>query len=226
MLVHAVTPITVGEVELARRQARYDALTPDGIQVVLSDLHPDGPRALSTAAEVHHSETLVRQALADAPKCDAVLPDCVLDPAVPTDGATIGGRPALGLLRLTVGAAIAAGHRVGAITRNAAIAAELRHRITSYGWNSSFHEVSVLELGIADITDPARWSAAMHPALNAARAAGITAVINGCSAVDTAEHYPDLPLVLDPIRTGLGVLGALGGAPPVDDEHRDGFPGS
>ncbi|GAA4872271.1 aspartate/glutamate racemase family protein [Saccharopolyspora cebuensis] len=214
MFVHAVTPITVGRSELARRQARYDALSPAGIKVVLTDLRPDGPRALDTAAEVRHSETLVGEALAEAPDCDAVLPDCVLDPAVPADGGTINGRPALGLLRLTVGAAVAAGHRVGAITRNAAIAAELRHRITRYGWDSSFHEVGVLALPVADITDPARWSAAMRPALSAARAAGVTAVVNGCSAVDTAtDQEPGLPLVLDPIRTGLGVLGALGGAP-------------
>lgn len=213
MLVHAVTPITVGPAEVARRQARYDALAPAGVQVVLTDLHPDGPRALNTADDVRRSETLVAEALAGAPDCDAVLPDCVLDPAVPADGGALGGRPALGLLRLTVGAAVAAGHRVGAITRNAAIAAELRSRIVAYGWESSFHEVSVLDLDVEDITDPARWAAAMRPALIAARAAGVTAVVNGCSAVDTAEQEPGLPLVLDPIRTGLGVLAALGGAP-------------
>ncbi|GAB3694911.1 aspartate/glutamate racemase family protein [Saccharopolyspora tripterygii] len=212
MLVHAVTPITVGPEEVARRQARYDALAPAGIQVVLTDLNPDGPRALNTADDVRRSESLVAEALASAPECDAVLPDCVLDPAVPEDGGTLGGRPALGLLRLTAGAAVAVGHRVGAITRNAAIAAELRARISAYGWDSSFHEVSVLDLGVEDITDPARWSAAMRPALIDARDAGVTAVVNGCSAVDTAEQEPRLPLVLDPIRTGLGVLGALGGA--------------
>ncbi|RRO19375.1 hydantoin racemase [Saccharopolyspora rhizosphaerae] len=212
MLIHAVTPITVGPAEVARRQARYDSLAPPGIQVVLRDLQ-DGPRALNTAEEVRRSEALVAEALADAPGCDAVLPDCVLDPAVPDDGGTLGGRPALGLLRLTVGAAVAAGHRVGAITRNTAIATELRDRISAYGWNSAFHEVSVLDLDVEDITDPARWSAAMRPALIAARAAGVTAVVNGCSAVDTAEQEPGLPLVLDPIRTGLGVLGALGGTP-------------
>ncbi|MEV6233438.1 aspartate/glutamate racemase family protein [Saccharopolyspora shandongensis] len=212
MLIHAVTPITVGPSELARRQARYDALAPAGIQVVLTDLDPDGPRALETAADVRRSEALVADALAGAPDCDAVLPDCVLDPAVPTDGGTLGGRPALGLLRLTIGAAVAAGHRVGAITRNAAIAAELRHRVTCYGWDASFHEVTVLDLEVADITDPASWAAAMRPALSAARAAGVTAVVNGCSAVDIAGQDPNLPLVLDPIRTGLGVLGALGGA--------------
>lgn len=213
MLVRAVTPITVGQSELARRQARYDALAPAGIRVVLTDLHQDGPRALDTADDVRRSEALVAEALTEAPDCDAVLPDCVLDPGVPADGGTLGGRPALGLLRLTIGAAVAAGHRVGAITRNAAIAAELRHRVARYGWDSSFHEVSVLDLGVDDITDPARWAAAMRPALIAARAAGVTAVVNGCSAVDTSDQEPGLPLVLDPIRTGLGVLGALGGAP-------------
>lgn len=148
MLLHAVTPITVGPSELARRQARYDALAPAGIQVVLSDLHPGGPRALDTAAE-------------------------------------------------------------------------LRRRITGYGWDTSFQEVTVLDLGVADITDPARWAVAMRPVLSAARAAGVTAVVNGCSAVDTADQESSLPLVLDPIRTGLGVLGRSAVHRPVDDGHRD-----
>jgi Asp/Glu/hydantoin racemase len=212
MLVHAVTPITVGPTEVARRQARYDALAPAGVRVVLSDLGPDGPRALDTAAQVRRSEDLVAETLRAAPACDAVLPDCVLDPGVPVDG-VLDGRPALGLLRLTVGAAVAAGHRVGAVTRNAAIADELRHRVGRYGWDASFHEVTVLDLGIDDITDHARWAAAMRPALTAARAAGVTAVVNGCSAVDTTAQDPGSPLVLDPIRTALGVLGALGGTP-------------
>ncbi|TWF93642.1 aspartate/glutamate racemase family protein [Saccharopolyspora dendranthemae] len=209
MLIHAVTPIAVGAAEVARRQARYNALSPAEVQVVLTDLPPDGPRALNTADDVRRSEKLVAAALSDAPECDAVLPDCVLDPAVPADGGALGGRPALGLLRLTVGAAVAAGHRIGAITRNEAIAAELRDRITAYGWDSSFHEVSVLDLAVEDITDPDRWAAAMRPALIAARDAGVTAVVNGCSAVDTTAQDPDLPLVLDPIRTGLAVLAAL-----------------
>ncbi|GAA1084723.1 MULTISPECIES: hydantoin racemase [Pseudonocardia] len=213
MLVHAVTPIIVGSAEVARRQARYDALAPAGVRVVLSDLAPDGPRALDTADQVRHSEELVAAALSAAPAGDAVLPDCVLDTGVPVDGGRLGGRPALGLLRLTVGAAVAAGHRVGAVARNRAIADELLDRVTAYGWAGSFDEVAVLDLQVTDIDDAARWDEAMRPALLAARAAGVTAVVNGCSAVDTAVRDPDLPLVLDPIRTGLGVLGALGGTP-------------
>ncbi|GAB2687093.1 hypothetical protein GCM10027271_57460 [Saccharopolyspora gloriosae] len=209
MLVQAVTPIVVGPQEVARRQARYDALSPAGVRVVLSDLPPHGPRALNTEQHVHRSTELVAEALAAAPECDAVLPDCVLDPAVPADGGTIGGRPALGLLRLTVGAAVAAGHRIAAVTRNEAIAAELHRRIADYGWEGSFHEVAVLDLTVDDITDPARWSDAMRAPLERAGRAGVTAVINGCSAVDTTTRPDNAPLVLDPIKTALGVLGAL-----------------
>lgn len=212
MLVHAVTPITVGPAEVARRQARYDALAPAGVRVVLSDLGADGPRALENATDVRRSEELVAHALTHAPECDAVLPDCVLDPGVPVGG-RLGERPALGLLRLTVGAAAAAGHRVAAVTRNAAIATELQDRVTAYGWAGAFHGVTVLDLELADIEDSERWTAALRPALQAARDAGVTAVVNGCSAVDVGPLEAGLPLVLDPIRTGLGVLGALGAAP-------------
>ncbi|WP_243789511.1 aspartate/glutamate racemase family protein [Saccharopolyspora gloriosae] len=209
MLVHAVTPIVVGAQEVARRQARYDALSPAGVRVVLSDLPPGGPRALDTEQDVRRSTELVAEALAAAPDCDAVLPDCVLDPAVPPHGGTIGGRPALGLLRLTAGAAVAAGHRISAVTRNAAIATELQRRITDYGWQHSFHEVTVLDLDVHDITDPARWEQALRPALHKARTAGATAVINGCSAVETTTPPQNTPLLLDPIKTALGVLAAL-----------------
>ena len=178
---------------------------------MLTDLDPDGPRALESEADLRRSETLVAEALAAAPACDAVLPDCVLDPAVPAGGNAPDGRPVLGLLRLTVGAAVAAGHRIGAVTRNRAIAAELERRIAAYGWSKAFDEVAVLDLDVTDIDDADRWADAMRPALLAARAAGVTAVVNGCSAVDTGAPEPGMPLVLDPIRTGLGVLGALGG---------------
>ncbi|MFR9730218.1 aspartate/glutamate racemase family protein [Saccharopolyspora sp. MS10] len=208
MLVRAVTPIVVGPQEVARRQARYDALSPAGVRVVLSDLPPGGPRALNTADDIDRSTALVAEALAAVPDCDAVLPDCVLDPAIPARGGTIGGRPALGLLRLTVGAAVAAGHRIGAVTRNEAIAAELRRRVTDYGWADAFGEAAVLDLTVDDITDAARWSDAMRHPLRRAAENGTTAVINGCSAVETAQAE-NAPLVLDPIRTALGVLGAL-----------------
>ena len=209
VLVHSVTPITVGPAEVARRQARYDALAPAGVRVVLTDLAPDGPRALEGEADLRRSETLVAEAMAAAPACDAVLPDCVLDPAVPAGAADPAGPPVLGLLRLTVGAAVAAGHRIGAVTRNRTIADELQRRIATYGWSGAFHEVAVLDLDVTDIDDADRWAAAMRPALLAAREAGVTAVVNGCSAVDTGPPEPGMPLVLDPIRNGLGVLGAL-----------------
>ncbi len=43
MRVYAVTPIHVSPEELARRQARYDALCPAGLAVELHDVGPDAP---------------------------------------------------------------------------------------------------------------------------------------------------------------------------------------
>lgn len=132
MHVHAVTPIHVDDAELSRRQARYDRLSPAGVRVVLHDLGPDAPRALETEADVRASEKLVTAALATAPpEADVLLPDCVLDPAVPAPGAVPGDRPVVGLGRAAIGAAVLAGARVGAVARNAAIAAELEARVTA-----------------------------------------------------------------------------------------------
>ncbi len=63
MRIFAVTPIHVSPEELARRQARYDALSPGGLSVHLQDIGPDAPRALDTEQQVRDSEDLVSAAL-------------------------------------------------------------------------------------------------------------------------------------------------------------------
>jgi len=82
--IFAVTPIHVPAEELTRRQARYDALCPPGVSVVLQDIGSAAPRALDTEQQVRDSEGLVTAALQQAPdEADALMPDCVLDPGVP-----------------------------------------------------------------------------------------------------------------------------------------------
>ncbi|GAA2860676.1 hypothetical protein GCM10010472_17520 [Pseudonocardia halophobica] len=208
MRIHAVTPIHVDEAEVARRQARYDALAPRGVRVELHDIGPEAPRALETEADVRASEELVGKALAAArPGVDATLPDCVLDPAVPAPGGEQPFPPTLGLLRLGVGAAVLAGARVAAVARNRAIAAELEARIAAYGWSGAFLGVTVLDLAVEDIEDGDRWVRAVRPALERAGAAGADVVLNGCSAVDVEEGLdPALPRLLDPISTALRLL--------------------
>ena len=94
MHVWSVTPIHVEPGELARRQARYDALSPAGIRVELVDIGTDAPRQLATEQDVRDSEGLVADALRDAPdRADALMPDCFLDPGVAELSATLWSVP-------------------------------------------------------------------------------------------------------------------------------------
>ncbi|MDN5917615.1 MAG: hydantoin racemase [Pseudonocardia sp.] len=212
MRIYAVTPIHVDGPELIRRQARYDALSPAGVEVVLHDIGPDAPRALETAEQIRASEVLVGRALADVPReFDATLPDCVLDPGVPAPGVPAPGepepgRPKLGLLRAGLGSAVMAGARTAAVARNRAIADELEARVRAYGWSDTFCGVTVLDLAVSDIEDPVRWARAVRPALDRAKDAGASVVLNGCSAVDVGPDEDGLPTLLDPIAAGLAAI--------------------
>jgi allantoin racemase len=204
--IHAVTPIHVDADELARRQARYDALCPPGLQVELHDIGPDAPRALDTAEEVRESERLVVEALTAAPTgYDVLLPDCVLDPGVEQ----LQGRlPVVGILRLSMGWQVLTGRRAGAVARNKAIADELAERVAAYGWSGSFAGVRVLDLDVHAIADAQRWNGAVGAALESLGEDGATAVINGCSAVDVPAGSSSAVHVVDPTALALRLLAA------------------
>src|ERR1051325_7028855 len=104
--IFSVTPIHVGDDELARRQARYDALSPPGVTVELRDIGAGAPVALNTGEDIRISESLVTRALRGAPDgYDVLLPDCVLDPGVAALAGTL-PVPVVGLLQLSLGWAV------------------------------------------------------------------------------------------------------------------------
>ncbi|MEQ4299988.1 aspartate/glutamate racemase family protein [Plantactinospora sp. B6F1] len=209
MRIYAVTPISVGPAELARRQARYDALCPPGVQVELHDLGPRAPRALDTDEQVRQSEALVIEALTAAPDgFDALLPDCVLDPGV----AQLAGKlpvPVLGLLRISLGWTVLTGRSTGAVARNRAIAAEIVARAEAYGWMSSLCGVEVLDLDVYAIADAGRWAVALEGAVRRLTAAGARTVVNGCSAVELPPAGPAAPVrLVDPTALALRLIAA------------------
>lgn len=207
MRIYSVTPIHVDDDELARRQARYDQLSPEGITIELHDIGPDGPTALDTEDEVRASEALVAARLRVAAQggYDGVLPDCVLDPAVEGLGGVL-EVPVLGLLQLSVGHSIAQGHRVGAVTRNRVIAKELQARVEAYGWADSFVGVEVLDLDVHAIADTDRWDEALRGAVQTLAAAGAVDVINGCSAVEVSSDEVGGAHVVDPTALALRLI--------------------
>jgi Asp/Glu/hydantoin racemase len=201
--IRAITPIHVGPDELARRQQRYDRLSPPGLTVSLVDLPSDAPQALETAEDVRTSEQLVvdHARAVPADEYDVVLPDCVLDPGVGVAHTEV---PLVGILRLSTSLLAATGRRFSAVARNAAIAAELERKAAEYGLSGLLTQVRVLGLDVASIPDDASWGRAVAAAV--ADLPG-DVVVNGCSAVDVSPA--DGPVVLDPTATALQVLGLL-----------------
>lgn len=203
--VRAITPIHVDDAELRRRQQRYDRLAPAGVAIHLDDLgdEPAVPRQLQTEDDVRRSEELVIAEIrrTDAERFDAVLPDCVLDPGVgQVADAPV---PVVGLLSLTGHFLAGSGRRFAAVTRNAAIAAELRRKADSYGLADVLTEVRVLGLSVEDIADDRTWAEAVTRAVADLR---VGAVFNACSAVEVHEAGSG-PRIVDPTAVALRVLG-------------------
>lgn len=202
MNILAFTPIAVTPGELARRQRRYDQLSPRGIAIRLETLGEGSevPRQLESPDDIHASEQalLDRYHHADLNDIDAVMPDCVLDPTV-DDPRTDISVPVIGILKLTGHALSGLGLSVGALARNKAIASELDRKYTSYDFQSSLSAVQVLDLTVEDIAETQVWNAAVDRGLKEVQA---DVVINGCSAVEVSSSGPG-PALVDPTALAL-----------------------
>lgn len=200
MRLLAFTPIHVEPAELIRRRQRYDALSPAGTTVVLRNIGPDSPRSLETEADIRASENVLAEEFtaADPTGFDGFLPDCVLDPCA--EQADRFALPLYGLTRLTASFYRSQGHRIGALARNSAIAAELDRRMAGYGLDAD--PTTVMNLSFDDIADSTAWADAV--ALHA-RELTCSVAVNACSAVDLTGRTTD-PLVVDPTATALRLL--------------------
>lgn len=207
MQILAMTPIWVDKEELARRQARYDRFSPEGVTVHLQLLGSgsDIPRALETAADVAASEeALVRRfQQEDGAGLDAFLSDCVLDPVVDHPTARL-ARPIYGIVKLTSHFLASQGLTLGAVARNRAIADELDRKLHSYGLADT-GTTEVLGLSVEDIADDETWAAATDAMLSKTSA---EAVINGCSAVEV-HRLAGGPALIDPTAMALRLLGVM-----------------
>ncbi len=209
MRIKAIIPIRVSESELARRQARYEALSPPGVEIELVNLpnRSGVPSRLESARDIRASEGLVvEEALrTDPARHDAVLPDCVLDPGLDRLEREC-PVPAFGILKLSAGFLVSLGYRFAAFTRNRPIGEELRDRLETYGFLPHFDRVAVLDLAFEDIANDEGWNEALREAGEQFAGSRTTAVINGCSAVELRPGSRSAAVV-DPTKLALSLLG-------------------
>lgn len=214
MRLRTLAPLHLGEPERVRRQRRYRRLAPPPLRPELIDLpaHPAVPRRLDDASACRASEEAVYAAAmaTDVSTCDALLLDCVLDPALEALQRDM-EVPVFGILRLSALHLASLGHRLAAVTRNRAIGDELERRIAAYGLSTAYLGTIVLDLDFAAVADPGAWNEALRRALGRSAAWGATALINGCSAVDLAESG-SAPLLIDPTALALELVAAAAAA--------------
>lgn len=205
MRILAITPIHVGTEELARRQERYERLSPAGVEVTVVDLPAHAPTALNTDEDVLASDEFVAAVMAaNRADYDLVLPDCVLDPAFAPSNDDDAAR---GLLHQAVTSVTKSGEPYGVIVRNQAIAKELRRRLVEYGMEGDLVDIHVMDLPFEAVTNHEMWNAAMTEAVTALAQRGARSVINGCSAVDVDEEGLGVRVV-DPTQEALEALAA------------------
>jgi hypothetical protein len=113
--------------------------------------------------------------------------------------------PVLGITRLAAGLLASLGRPFAAVTRNEAIGREFAAVIARYGL-SHFAGVEVLGLSVADIADDVVWSAAVADVAAASARAGVTTILNGCSAVELTVTATAVSIV-DPTALALELAG-------------------
>ncbi|GGJ50108.1 aspartate/glutamate racemase family protein [Streptomyces brasiliensis] len=208
MRIFATTPLHVGADELTRRQQRYDVISPVGVSVELHDLPENAPRQLNSADDITRSEEFVHAALAAAPtEYDALMADCVLDPAVSRlqEETT---RPVVGILKLNLAHAAALSAPMGAVVRDEAIAAEMRRVAGVYGFERWLGDVEILDLPFDAVSTGPAWQERLDDAAQVLGGKGARSLLNGCSAVDVDPEHPSAVPVVDPVIRALDLFAA------------------
>lgn len=199
--VTIVTPLRATEADLARRQRRYGAQARPDTAVTLVNLD-GGPPALETAGDIEASaEAIARQMrIGPAADCDAILVDCVYDPAVDAvRDAT--GVPTFGPTRLTLPLVAAVAQRFSIVSRTEGLASLLAELAAQYGHGTGLASLRTLGLSYEEGKDPARFEAAMCAALRrVAREDGAEAVVLGSTTMAVTDAMRDaaggLPLFM------------------------------
>ena len=97
------------------------------------------------------------------------------------------------------------GHRIGSVTRNEAIGAELVRRVEEYGYSANFVGNEVINLSFDAISNDDLWHGSLEIAVEKLAGKGASIVINGCSAVNLIESRLVVD-VIDPAEMALKLI--------------------
>jgi allantoin racemase len=181
--VRVVSPLQATEADLARRQRRYGAHAGPGTQVTVDNL-ARGPAALETSRDVDESAAAIFQQTAGltAAQCDAILVDCVFDPAV-QELRDATGLPVFGPTRATLPLVTLVSGRFAIVARAEQQCDLLAETVDRYGFRPALHSLRALGLSYEEAKRPEIFEAAMCEQLRRVREDGADAVMFGSTTM-------------------------------------------
>lgn len=182
--VKIVSPIKIDEADLKRRQVRYGEAAGPGTQIEVFNL-PEGPTTLDTAADLVFCEYAVFQQGANtrADEFDAILIDCVFDPAVDSLRDHT-GLPTFGPMRTTLSLVPLVAKRFSIIARSEKQCELLTDLLQRYGYGDVLASTRALGISYAEARKSEVFAQAMkHQIKNAIENDGARAIVMGSTTM-------------------------------------------
>ncbi len=152
--VKIISPLEATEADLSRRQGRYGEAARPETSLQVENL-PGGPAALETAGDVLYSAACIFQQGKDtgASDWDAILIDCVFDPAV-EELREATGLPVFGPTRMTLPLIELVSNNFSIIARTERQCALLAETIAAYGYGKQIRSLRALGISYEEAKKP------------------------------------------------------------------------
>lgn len=196
--IKVISPIKVDEADLERRQVRYSQRAGPNTSIAVFNLE-DGPTALNTPGDMLYCEYAVFRegAKTSSEEFDAILIDCVFDPAVDAL-AEHTGLPTFGPMRTTLPLVPLVSPNFGIVARAEKQCEMLADLVVRYGFGDYLISTRALGITYPESRKPEVFTEAMCRQLgrvtqkDGARAVvmGSTTMALGSEIVDAAGNAP------------------------------------
>ncbi len=187
--VKIISPIKIDEADLKRRQLRYGETAGQGTQIQVFNL-PEGPTTLDTVADVVFCEYAVFQQGANtrADEFDAILIDCVFDPAIDRLRDHT-GLPTFGPMRTTLSLIPLVAKRFSILARSEKQCELLADLVKRYGYGDSLASTRALGISYAEARKSEVFVQAMkHQIKNAITDDGARAIVMGSTTMALSDE--------------------------------------